>query len=162
MKPCIRCNETKPLAEFYPHPRMGDGHLNKCKPCCKTQARERHYRKMRDDAWKNAERERGREKAGRWPNPAPNEIKRAERAALRAVKVPTGMERHHWSYNREYWLDVIFMQIGAHRALHRRMELDMETLTFRTPRGHLLDTKRKHVRWMLAVLNDRAKFQAVA
>jgi len=38
-KPCIRCKESKAINEFYKHPQMGDGHLNKCIPCCVADAR---------------------------------------------------------------------------------------------------------------------------
>lgn len=41
MKECIICHRKKPLSDYYTHPQMGDGHLNRCKECCKEYARKR-------------------------------------------------------------------------------------------------------------------------
>ena len=35
-KRCFRCGKEKVLDQFYKHSQMKDGHLNKCKQCCKN------------------------------------------------------------------------------------------------------------------------------
>jgi len=37
-KSCFSCLRPLPLSEFYVHPDMKDGHLNKCKACVKAYA----------------------------------------------------------------------------------------------------------------------------
>lgn len=56
MKPCIKCGELKDLTEFYRHSKMADGHLNKCKGCCRMDAL--NTRRARPDYYKAYDRER--------------------------------------------------------------------------------------------------------
>ena len=69
MKTCIRCGIDKELNDFYAHPQMRDGHLNKCKECCKliADAREKKLRKNSEEWCKN-ERIRSKEKYYRFQN----------------------------------------------------------------------------------------------
>ncbi len=56
MKTCFKCKGTYPLDEFYPHKRMKDGHLNKCKSCTKKD--EKRYRALNPDKIRLYEKER--------------------------------------------------------------------------------------------------------
>lgn len=38
MKKCIKCKKDKSIPHYYKHKHMSDGHLNKCKECCKEAA----------------------------------------------------------------------------------------------------------------------------
>jgi ribosomal protein S27AE len=45
-KKCIGCGVIKLLSEFYKHSGMSDGHLNKCKDCCKQAANDNRAAKI--------------------------------------------------------------------------------------------------------------------
>lgn len=59
-KQCFKCKETKPISEFYKHPRMGDGHLGKCKTCAKRDVWENLELLKNDPNWVFGERARSR------------------------------------------------------------------------------------------------------
>jgi 5-methylcytosine-specific restriction endonuclease McrA len=46
LKVCRGCGVQKSLAEFYKHPRMADGHLNKCKVCFCALVRENRRERL--------------------------------------------------------------------------------------------------------------------
>lgn len=62
MKTCFKCQQVKPLDEFYAHPRMGDGRLNKCIACTCADSARRRAKKLKDLGWVEKETERCRKK----------------------------------------------------------------------------------------------------
>jgi hypothetical protein len=139
-KECFKCKTIKPLEEFYKHPNMADGHVNKCKECNKndvTAHRNKNIEKFR-------EYDRAR---GKIPEriKAQVEITRAWRAedsrrsvahyavaqAIRSgilVRMPCircGKEKteaHHEDYDKP--LEVMWLCTPCHKQRHKELKAE--------------------------------------
>jgi len=154
-KNCIRCNNDKELNDFYVHPKMKDGHLNKCKECCKEVAdlREKKLRQNNPE-WCEKERVRSIEKYHRL-NYRKKEIEQEKlkpykngkyKNLSRKLKLSSNENQHHWNYNLIE--DVIILMKKFHRYLHRYLILDENLLIFTTTDGQILDSKEKHLEYI--------------
>lgn len=146
-KACFKCKEVKPLTEYYVHPAMGDGRLNKCKECTKADVRAnylanidryREYERGRatlphrvEARMEYAQTEQGRE-AGRrakrdWcdRNPAKRKAQYAAGNAIRdgrLVRQPCEIcgaraQAHHDDYSKP--LDVRWLCPKHHTEWHK-------------------------------------------
>jgi len=156
-KECIICGEMKSLSDYYVHKRMKDGHLNKCKSCCKEQAMNRHYTLSENDEWVEKERKRSRDKYHRLgyrerqyelnkKSPYKNALYKRLHHKLSLGK---GLNVHHWNYREME--DVIILCAKQHRRAHTFIELDNDLLLFRIKGTDVvLDTKDKHVDFLIS------------
>ena len=135
-KVCFKCNQEKPLSDFYRHPRMADGHLGKCKECAKRDVTERRgkniecvreYDRKRARTPKRIELHARTQALYRREYPervaaknaaqravASGKIKRKDRCEL--CGVGGRLEKHHPDYDQP--LLVVFLCSACHKAVH--------------------------------------------
>lgn len=68
MKTCKKCNEAKPMSEFYDISKNSDGKSGKCKSCTRSDVDKNYKLKSKDPVWAIMERMRQREKEERRRN----------------------------------------------------------------------------------------------
>lgn len=134
-KACFKCGETKPLAAFYRHAMMADGHLNKCRDCTKKDVRQ--HRIVNSERVREYDRKRSSEPhrvaarkdayRAEWDNhpdrmKARNALGNAVRDG-RVQKLPCAfcgaaeaLEAHHHDYTKP--LDVTWLCKPCHRRFH--------------------------------------------
>jgi len=140
MKKCFKCGEIKPISEFYKHSKMGDGHLGKCKSCCKKDV-SANYRKNRDH-YQEYEAARGKTKSrieNKLVYTKTHRAKYPERYIARCAvnnavrdgrlkKTPCEVcgsedaEAHHEDYSRP--LDVVWLCRKHHVLLHGKVPFE--------------------------------------
>ena len=131
VKPCFKCQRVLCLSEFYRHPRMGDGHLGKCKSCTKRDVLENRRKRLaqyaeyerarfRDPSRK--EKVKGYIRRHRQVHPDRYAARNAVRhgvASGRLTKLPCAhcgdpkSEAHHHDYSKP--LDVEWLCFRCHR-----------------------------------------------
>jgi|SRR5690625_1042275 len=150
-KECFKCLKVKPLSGFYKHPRMADGHLNKCKECTKLDVaanrrrnldyyleydRRRYYEDpKRREAVFEYSRERKRNNPGRYK--IYGKVHRAVRGGQLerpehcedCGEAADRLEAHHHDYSRP--LDVKWLCPLCHGKRHRTVRISRSQLDAR-------------------------------
>ena len=166
MKQCFKCKEIKSIDDFYKHPQMPDGRVNKCKICNKKDVLENYKNNKIDPNFIIKERKRGREKHQRlysgktnknykhklnWVNKYPEKLKASRKSqSMSKYKPFENAEKHHWSYNEEHYKNIIWLNGKDHKKAHRFIIYDQERFMYRRIDNlYLLDTKEKHEEYIL-------------
>lgn len=138
-KICFKCDRLLDLSRFYKHPRMADGHLNKCVDCSKTDV----AKDRKNDKAKHSERDRLRQqkpyrrlkkleyqRTSRLKNPEKHRARRLLGYAVRHGKIKKlpcefcddpKSEAHHYDYSKPY--DVTWACFKCHREKFHDQEV---------------------------------------
>ena len=136
-KECFKCKTVKPLEEFYKHPQMPDGHVNKCKECNKNDVTANRNKNI--ERFRAYDRERAKNPDRRQANLEINRAWRAEdtRRQVAHIAVANGIRdgslvripcircgeqkslAHHEDYDKP--LDVMWLCQPCHKQRHKEL-----------------------------------------
>ena len=139
-KECFKCKAVRPLEEFYKHPKMPDGHVNKCKECNKndvTANRNKNIEKVRAydrERGKIPERIKATAEIARLWRADDKRRTTAHNAVARAIKkgdlvrspcIRCGKEKsvaHHEDYDKP--LEVMWLCQPCHKQRHKELKIE--------------------------------------
>lgn len=159
MKKCFKCQQEKPLIDFYKHPQMPDGHVNKCKFCNKKDVTENYFKKSLDPDVVKKERLRCIEKYKRlnykekqkvWDEKRPWKKEAILKNLSKKLKIDKGFECHHWNYNPDFFEDVFILEIKMHKKAHSFLTFDSNLRIFKNDKGEFLNTKTEHLNYLMS------------
>lgn len=156
-KQCFKCGKIKDICDFYAHPKMSDGHLNKCKECTIKDVRD--HREANHAEFIAYDRRRYRENperkisAGKWSRENPekklmvgrawakrnNNKRKAQAAVAREIKsgrmsrmpcADCGTVENVHAHHPDYSkpLDVVWL-CSIHHGLRHRKDYKKEQKT---------------------------------
>jgi len=142
-KKCFKCDAIRPLEDFYKHPMMPDGHVNKCKECNKkdvTDNRNKNidqYRAYDRERAKNPERQKtSREISAAWRKADVRRMHCHRKVAYAILKgtlirqpcIRCNAEKslaHHEDYDKP--LDVMWLCQPCHKQRHKEIATLLKT-----------------------------------
>ena len=145
MKKCKTCNIEKPDTDFYAK-RLS------CKECINVKARSRWHtnpqiRERQNERRRKSKsptyREQIRQSAIQFKQRYPEKAK--ARFAAQYLPQQEGFVKHHWSYNKEHYRDIIYLTQAQHQKIHKYMIYDQEQMMYRDLNGVLLNSKEAHL-----------------
>lgn len=140
MKTCFKCKQEKPISEFYEHPNMADGHLNKCMECTKDDVHQNYrarrlayaaYYEAREKTERRKEIKRRAAEKRRLLHPEKYAAVTAVNNAVRDKRLKRQpcekcgnpkSEAHHDDYSKP--LDVRWLCFRHHREVHGQVTMD--------------------------------------
>jgi len=157
-KKCIKCKKKKLVDEFYKKKSMADRRFSICKPCHIKSVANRVAEKSKDPEWIWRERERSRKKHRRYKADGRRKkwdgvqersdvVKKRANDAARSIRAGKGKHKHHWSYLKKHWKDIIPLTRIQHNRVHRYTAYDPKRRIHKTFHGRLLDTKATAIKY---------------